>query len=125
VNIVADQNISAVIIQALRQDGHAVVAIRETARGSADDQILALAHAEGALIVTDDRDFGQLVFRQVKPTSGVLYIRLHGIPSSDRAQLILEVLREHGNELAGKFAVLTRRGLRIREPNDPPVLPPD
>lgn len=74
--IVIDENVVRQIAERLRQDGHEVQRINEIARGSKDPAVLSLANQDGALLLTGDKDFGELVFRQHQQTMGVVLIRL-------------------------------------------------
>jgi len=115
--IVADENISAVLVKELRQAGYEVVYIRETASGSADPDILDLSTTTGSLLVTDDRDYGELVFRKRQRTSGVVYLRLEGLSQIQRAQKLIALLQEHRENLLGMFTVVTPRNVRMRSPD--------
>ena len=77
---VADENVDSAIETALRSAGHDVWYVAEEARGILDDEVLRRAADENALLLTSDKDFGDLVFRQGKSDSGVLLIRLAGVP---------------------------------------------
>jgi predicted nuclease of predicted toxin-antitoxin system len=66
VNWVADEHISRSIVERLRRDGHSVVFAAEQAPGADDDVLLADAARTGALVLTADKDFGELIFRQGK-----------------------------------------------------------
>ena len=61
----ANENVPGDCVAALRQRGHDVFWIRETARGSSDDAVLAKAQSEARLLITFDKDFGDLVFQPI------------------------------------------------------------
>ena len=61
--IVADENVDWPVIQRLREDGHEVVAILETEPGSSDHDVLDSANVSRAILLTADRDFGELAYR--------------------------------------------------------------
>lgn len=71
-NIIADENIARQVVDRLRADGHEV---RYTTQGQgiSDDVVLEAAYQQKALIVTDDKDFGELVIRQRKRATGVIW----------------------------------------------------
>lgn len=77
-NILADENIAQQVVERLRQDGHNV---RYTIQGQglADTIVLDTAYREQALILTDDKDFGDLVIQQGLQTVGVVLVRLPGV----------------------------------------------
>jgi len=113
-NLLADESLDRQIVDRLRQEGHAVRYIAEMAPGVSDDVVLSLANQEADLLLTADKDFGEMVFRQGQLTRGILLVRLAGLPSTEKAELVTSVIHEHGTELPKAFAVLTARSLRIR-----------
>lgn len=112
---VADENVDASIVNALRNSGHDVWYIAEQDSGILDDGVLRKAAAEHALLPTSDKDFGDLVFRQGKATAGVLLLRLSGVPGHEKTRIVAQVVHEYENELQNAFSVLSRAALRIRK----------
>ena len=114
-NFLADENLDKQIVDRLRQDGHFVWYVAEMERGISDDVVLDLANQEGALLLTSDKDFGELVFRLRRIASGVVLIRLSGLSTISKADIITSVINEHNNELLGAFTVITMTSVRIRK----------
>jgi predicted nuclease of predicted toxin-antitoxin system len=112
--LLANENVSARVIQALRQRGHDVLSAKESMRGESDSAVLQLARREGRLVVTHDKDFGELAFRNHLPAEcGILLLRLSGAdPASDNRR-VLEAI-ESRQDWAGHFAVVTDDQIRIR-----------
>src|SRR5262245_40634473 len=99
----ADESCVFSVIRALRAAGHDGAAVADIAPGAEDDAILEFAAREARVFITEDRDFGRLVYAAAKIASGV--IMLH-FPSSARAQLpatVVQVVAEYGEKLAGRF----------------------
>ena len=113
-NLVADESVDEQIVDHLRRDGHDVLYITEMAPGTSDDVILHQANQLRALLITVDKDFGELVYRQNLVHAGVFLVRLAGIPSEDKARIVADVLRERGAEMLDAFSVVARGSLRIR-----------
>ncbi len=113
--IVADENIGPEIVRGLRDNGHSVSWISEGFRGSDDPIVRAKALKSHALLITQDKDFGELVFSQNLPSSGVLLLRIHDMTYRERTVQVLETIRREGASLLGRFSVLTAAGLRSRE----------
>jgi hypothetical protein len=61
-----------------------------------------------------DKDFGELVFRQRRASSGVLLLRLAGVANAEKARITAIAVREHGGELLGAFTVVSPHQIRIR-----------
>ena len=76
---IADEGVDAPIVSALRNKGYDVVYILELSPGKHDDIILNEANSQNRILLTQDKDFGELVFRLRQIHSGVVLIRLHGI----------------------------------------------
>ena len=112
---VADENIDFLIVNALRESGHDVWYVAEETAGILDDEVLRKAAHESALLLTADKDFGDLVFRQGRATAGVLLLRLAGVAPDEKVRIVTHALQEYRDELPGAFSVLTRTVLRIRK----------
>ncbi|VAX15820.1 hypothetical protein MNBD_NITROSPINAE03-549 [hydrothermal vent metagenome] len=113
--ILADENIEWQIIERLRNAGHKVISISEEHAGIVDGAVLEIANNEKALLLTADRDFGELVYRQKQVSSGVLLVRLAGLPNPEKAELILSVITTHEKELSQAFTVVTPKMIRVRK----------
>jgi predicted nuclease of predicted toxin-antitoxin system len=114
VKIVGDESVDRQIVIRLRSDGHVVTYIAELDPGIDDDVVLLLAQQTGSLLLTADKDFGDLVFRLHRAHNGVLLVRLQGLDPERKADLVATTLAEHSDELADAFAVLSKTSLRVR-----------
>jgi predicted nuclease of predicted toxin-antitoxin system len=88
--------------------------VAEIDRGISDDEVLDLAGARRAILVTVDKDFGDLVFRQGRAHHGVILVRLHGLAAEEKARITASAIADHAEELPGAFAVVERDRIRIR-----------
>jgi predicted nuclease of predicted toxin-antitoxin system len=113
--IVADENVDRQIVERLRADGHEVLYIAELHPGINDESVLDHSRRANAVLLTADKDFGELVFRQHFVESGVLLIRLAGLKPDLKAELVATTFKQHSDELKIGFAVLSRRALRLRK----------
>jgi len=111
---VADENIDLPIILRLRADGHEVHAVFEMSAGIPDDEVLKLANDQGVVLLTGDKDFGELVYRDRRLTCGIVLIRLAGLSNHEKAGIVSAVVKEHAQELSHAFTVISRYNLRIR-----------
>ena len=114
--IVADESIDGRIIDRLRLAGHDILAIAESAPGTPDDLGLTKSDAAGVLLLTADKDFGELVYRRRMAHCGVVLLRQSGLPIDVRAEVVLAVLASHASELAAAFTVIAPESIRIRRP---------
>ena len=111
---VADESVDRQIVDRLRADGYDVFYVAEMETGISDDEVLSSANRRGSLLVTADKDFGELVFRRHQVSAGVLLIRLAGLSSIEKAKIVSSAVRNHGTALANAFTVLTPGVIRIR-----------
>src|SRR5690349_15436532 len=98
----------------LRQLGHDVTAVAADYQASIkDEQVLAIAQAEGRILITNDTDFGELVFKQRQPHSGVILFRFSDLPLSDKITALQQLLAQHPEQLV-EFVVIAPGSIRIR-----------
>lgn len=116
-NFLADEGIDKQIVVRLREEGYSVSYVAEMEPGISDDIVLELANKESALLLTSDKDFGNLVFRLKRLTTGVILIRLAGLVSAKKAEIVVSFVKKHSQELVKSFAVITPTGIRIRPSN--------
>src|SRR5580692_11455556 len=103
-NIIADENIDRLVIKRLRTEGHLVISISEDRQSSPDIDVLSFSHESGALLITEDKDFGELVFHKKQAHFGILLIRLEGVPRAKRIELVCDNIKQRGAELINAFS---------------------
>jgi predicted nuclease of predicted toxin-antitoxin system len=114
VTIVADENVDRQIVDHLRVKGHDVLYVAELDPGIDDETVLQRSRSAGTLLVTGDKDFGDLVFRERLDHAGVLLFRLGGLSPTRKAALVADAIELYGEEMGNGFAVLSERSLRLR-----------
>jgi predicted nuclease of predicted toxin-antitoxin system len=117
VKFLADESLDRQIVDRLRQEGHAVKYVAELEPGISDDIVLKMANEEESLLLTADKDFGELVFRQHRLTTGTVLIRLAGLSPDKKAEVVASAIKEHAPELPKTFAVIMPGSIRIRRQN--------
>ena len=110
----ADECVDRQIVDRLRQESHEVLYVAELEPGITDDAVLNLANQKNSFLLTADKDFGDLIFRQDKIASGVILIRLAGLSPEVKAEIVANAIREHAGELLQAFTVITPVTVRIR-----------
>lgn len=113
-NLLADESVDRPIVERLRQDGHNVAYVAELSPTISDDEVLLQTNDNGAVLLTADKDFGELVFRQNRVHSGVVLIRLLGISAVQKAEIVAEALRLRAEEVVSAFTVISPGIVRIR-----------
>jgi predicted nuclease of predicted toxin-antitoxin system len=109
-----DESVDRQVVDRLRMDGHEVWYVSEMEPGIADDMVLSLANQEKAILVTADKDFGELVFRQKRISMGVILTRLAGLSPDQKADLVSTAISQHIPELENAFTVIIPGSIRIR-----------
>ena len=114
-NLLADEGVERQIVERLRRDGHTILYIAEMEPGIQDDVVLDRANQLTALLVTTDKDFGELVFRERRLSSGgVVLIRLAGLSAERKAETVSKAFEERGAEFTQAFTVISPGRIRIR-----------
>jgi predicted nuclease of predicted toxin-antitoxin system len=113
--IVADECVEEEIIERLRDNNIRILSIRESHSGIKDVEVLAIAVDSSAFLLTEDKDFGELVFRLHQPHNGILLVRFPNDYDPDiKAQKVVKIILEKFEEIDGFFAVLDENRLRVK-----------
>lgn len=97
----------------LTECGHDVGLVSEVDPRAPDEVVLAMAHEEGSIVITEDKDFGELIAAQRRSPSGI--IRFLELSISEQVTAMQEVLNHYRSELeSGSMIVVTRGRIRIR-----------
>jgi predicted nuclease of predicted toxin-antitoxin system len=110
----ADEGIDSSIVAKLRADGYQVLYVAEMAPGIPDEAVLEQANEQQALLLTSDKDFGELVFRLGRLHTGVVLVRLAGLSADSKATIVAETVARHGAKLLNAFTVISPAAIRIR-----------
>lgn len=109
----ADVNVERGIIELLRNLGFEVQWVADLDKFMEDEQVLKLAAKESRILLTNDKDFGQLVFRQKKEVGGVILFRVKGQDTGLKKHLLKRLLEGHEDKLKGYFVVVTEDKFRF------------
>ena len=112
--LVADESVDSGIVKGLRLKGIFVFSVAEECWGIKDSEVLKIAFQKDSLLITEDKDFGELAFRLKFQHKGILLIRLNDLPRNERLILAIETVVQHLNKLKNNFSVLSKNGLRIK-----------
>ncbi len=91
-NLVIDECVGRLIIERFRNEGHDVVHVAELDPGIPDETVLEKANQNKALLLTTDKDYGELIFRQNLIFAGVLLIRLTGLSQTEKARIVSSIV---------------------------------
>ncbi|HET7087568.1 MAG TPA: DUF5615 family PIN-like protein [Anaerolineae bacterium] len=111
--ILANENFPGDAVNALRNQGHDVAWVRTDAPGTSDVDVLAHAQRENRIVVTFDKDFGELAFRARLPaSSGIILFRISA-PSPAHVARVAVAALESRTDWAGHFTVVEDRRIRM------------
>jgi predicted nuclease of predicted toxin-antitoxin system len=109
-----DESANYQIAPHLRHLGHDVTAVGQDYPASLKDvDILAIARREQRIVITNDRDFGELVVREAAPHAGVILLRLGAVTTDELIARLDEVFAQHGHFM-GELLIVSRKRVRIR-----------
>jgi predicted nuclease of predicted toxin-antitoxin system len=111
--IVADESVDFRIVNQLRQLGLYVYSIAEETPSVTDKFVLSISVEKKALLITEDKDFGELVFRLQLPHQGILLIRIK--EAENKIISVATAIENHYEEMLNKFSVIDNNKLRIKE----------
>jgi predicted nuclease of predicted toxin-antitoxin system len=113
-NFLADESLDFPIITYLRNEGLNLKSVAEENPSIDDEQVLDWANTENRILITLDKDFGELVFRLRKVHAGVILLRLDEVDIKTKIKLLLQVIEKDGNSLKHSFTVIQENLIRIR-----------
>jgi predicted nuclease of predicted toxin-antitoxin system len=111
----ADECVAASLVASLRDAGHDVLYIAEMATGMRDSEVIALAAAERRLLLTEDKDFGELTVRFGRPVPDLVLIRIDPANSAMQAARLNDAVARYGDGLFGRYVVIEQARMRIRD----------
>jgi len=97
----------------LRSESHEVFSVFDEARGMADDDILEKAYSENWILITNDKDFGEKVYRENKLHHGVIFLRLQDERAASKIDAIEKLLDGYEDQLVDAFVVVTETQVRF------------
>jgi predicted nuclease of predicted toxin-antitoxin system len=110
----ADECVEAGLVASLRGAGHDVLYVAEHAAGLSDTAALELAQTAERLFLTEDKDFGELVFRFRLPVPGLVLLRIDALQSALKWSRLQAVITQIGEGLFGRYVVVTENRIRSR-----------
>lgn len=114
-SFLADESCDFGVVRALRAEGHNVLAVAEMMSRSDDRELIDFAAREERILITEDKDFGWLVYVAGAKSNGVIVIRFPGNRRGDVATIVSTVVRQHGDRLNRSFVVIEPGYIRFSE----------
>ncbi|MFZ1702626.1 MAG: DUF5615 family PIN-like protein [Pyrinomonadaceae bacterium] len=99
----------------LRQKGHKVLYVAEIEPSVSDEVVFERANVDRALLVTEDKDFGEIVFCEGKLSSGgIVLLRLAGLSTARKVGIVSDIFQKHQADLENGFCVVSPGRIRFR-----------
>jgi predicted nuclease of predicted toxin-antitoxin system len=97
----------------LEQQGHDIFSVYDKARGIDDDRVIEIAQIEERILITNDRGFGEKVFRERRPHHGVVFLRLDNERADNKIRVLDKLISQHSDALSDRFVVVTETRVRF------------
>lgn len=109
----ADESCDFGVVRSLRAAGYDVIAVAELMQRSVDRELIQQASTEQRILLTEDKDFGWLVYVSHEESAGVILIRYPGHARATLPQTLLQLVQTEGKKLSGAFVVVGPGQIRI------------
>jgi predicted nuclease of predicted toxin-antitoxin system len=109
----ADESCDFAVVRALRAAGHDVLTVSEFSPGAEDQAVIGLGLQQGRILLTEDKDFGQLVHAGGRASGGVVFLRFPAKARTRMARVVVDLVRNRGGKLMGSFTVVQPGRVRI------------
>lgn len=113
--ILADEDVDYRIVKELRNKGFEVVSVLEDYKSISDKEVLKIAKKQGALLITEDKDFGEWVFAHKEKSVGIIFLRYKPDELKKITESLINLLLKYTDSLYKKFTVIKVNKTRIRE----------
>lgn len=110
---IIDECTGPTVAEWLVKQNHEVYSIFDSARGMEDDEIISRATDENRIIITNDKDFGEKIFREGKFHNGIILLRLQDERPQSKIDVLSRLLNSHSENLPGAFIVVTEKAIRF------------
>lgn len=111
--LLVDECCEASLVQKLRKEGYDVTYVPEMEPGITDGEVLEEAFKENRVLVTDDKDFGELIFRLQLPAKGIILLRFGINEKQLKSSRLISALKKLGEKIEGNFVVIDKLKIRV------------
>ncbi len=113
IKFIADVNVEKAIVDYLSENGYDVKWVPDYDCEILDEDLSKIAKREKRILITNDKDFGELIFLQKKLSTGIVLIRVKGQQKEDKVKLIKKLLQNYSDKLLKHFIVITKKKFRF------------
>lgn len=108
-----DECTGSKVAEWLRLQDHEVFFVYDEARGMTDDDLLTKASTENWILITNDKDFGELVFRERREHHGVIFLRLEDERAANKIEVLRQLLKNYAEKIPEQFVTVTETKVRF------------
>ncbi|MBI3169447.1 MAG: DUF5615 family PIN-like protein [Chloroflexi bacterium] len=108
-----DECTGPAVAEWLQAQGHEVFSVYDSARGMDDNDIVQKAFEENWILITNDKDFGDQIYREQKPHHGVILLRLDNERAKNKIDVLKKLLVSYADRLPNQFVVATEEKVRF------------
>jgi len=108
-----DECTGPIVAEWLREQKHQVFSVYDEARGMEDDDIIQKVFAENWILITNDKDFGEKVYRERRPHHGIVLLRLEDERAAVKIETLRRLFRSYADRLFDQFVVVTETKVRF------------
>ncbi len=113
IKFLANVNVEKPLVDFLDEKGFDIKWVTNIDKRMPDTRVCEIANKEQRVIITNDKDFGEIVFLQKKTTYGVILLRIKGQNSSEKIILIEKLLDKYPDKIADHFVIVTKEKIRF------------
>ncbi len=113
-----DECTGPLVAKWLSGEGYETFSVFDEARGLADPEVLEKALSGNWILITNDKDFGEMVFRERRPHHGVIFPRLDDERSANKIDVIRRLLAKYSDKLVERFVLLPKLKFALRDRRD-------
>ncbi len=113
IKFLANVNVEKPLIDFLNEKGFDIKWVTNIDKRMPDDRVCELANSEQRIIITNDKDFGEIVFYQKKIAYGIILLRVKGQKSAEKIVVLDKLLENYQDKIANHFVVLTKTKFRF------------
>lgn len=108
-----DECTGSKVAEFLRGNNHEVFSVFDESRGMTDDEVLTKAADENWILITNDKDFGEMIFRERRIHHGVVFLRLDDERAANKIKILEQLLENYTEKLPEQFVTVTETKVRI------------
>lgn len=114
-NFLADESVDYNIFKVLKKTGYNIEHVLDIFPGEMDEKIVNYAYSKDSIILTEDKDFGELAIRFKLNTKGIILLRFVNLSSEEKGKIVLNAFAEHEKEMHNSLTVISDKKIRIKK----------